>query len=324
MSSTPHDALFTAVFGKPEHAAGALRSVLPAAVAETLDWSTLAPCSGNFVDDLLRKRYGDVLFSIAWRGGGDALLYLLFEHQSTSDRWMAFRLLRYLVRIWERWLDENPEAEALPVVIPVVLYHDTKTWTAPVTFEELFEIPDAVRSALGPHLVRFSYLIDDLSLVPDDHLRGRAMTALARLVTVCFKHARTHTDIFKLLADWADVVRDVLRAPNGTEALAIVVRYIYLVNEYVDRETLQVFLADMVPDAKDAIMTAGERLIEQGVQQGVQQGKCELLLHQLRRRFGDQITAETELRVVKASAEQLLLWSDRILTAATLRELFAD
>jgi len=71
-------------------------------------------------------------------------------------------------------------------------------------------------------------------------------------------------------------------------------------------------------------MTAGERLIEQGVQQGVQQGKCELLLHQLRRRFGDQITAETELRVGKASAEQLMLWSDRILTAATLRELFAD
>jgi predicted transposase/invertase (TIGR01784 family) len=92
--------LFKAVFGRPEHARGALRAVVPAAVAETLDWPSLAPCAGNFVDPVLRERYTDVLFSVAWRGGGDALVYVLFEHQSTSDPWMAFRLLRYLVRIW--------------------------------------------------------------------------------------------------------------------------------------------------------------------------------------------------------------------------------
>ena len=44
-------------------------------------------------------RHTDLLFSVAWRGGGEALVYLLFEHQSTSDGLMAFRILRYLVRI---------------------------------------------------------------------------------------------------------------------------------------------------------------------------------------------------------------------------------
>jgi hypothetical protein len=44
MSSTPHDGVFKGVFGQTKHARGALQSVLPPAVAEALDWSTLT-CS---------------------------------------------------------------------------------------------------------------------------------------------------------------------------------------------------------------------------------------------------------------------------------------
>src|ERR1044072_3514622 len=121
MSSSPHDALFKAVFAQPEHARGALRTVLPAAVAEALDWQGLAHCAGSFIDPTLKGQHSDLLFSIPWRSGGEALGYLLFEHQSTVDDRMGFRLLRYLVRIWERWLTEHSRARRLPVVIPVVL-----------------------------------------------------------------------------------------------------------------------------------------------------------------------------------------------------------
>jgi predicted transposase YdaD len=37
MDNTPHDALFKAVFGQPEHAAGALRAVLPAELSAAND-----------------------------------------------------------------------------------------------------------------------------------------------------------------------------------------------------------------------------------------------------------------------------------------------
>jgi predicted transposase/invertase (TIGR01784 family) len=109
MPATPHDALFKAVLGDPEHARGVLRAVVPAAVAESIDWTTLAHCPGSFIDPELVGSHTDLLFSAAWCGGNDALLYLLFEHQSTSDGRMAFRLLRYLVRIWERWWDEHAD-----------------------------------------------------------------------------------------------------------------------------------------------------------------------------------------------------------------------
>ncbi len=59
------------------------------------------------------------------------LVYILLEHQSTVDRWMLFRLQRYMVRIWDKWLRENREAEGLPPIVPVVLAHAKDGWSKP-------------------------------------------------------------------------------------------------------------------------------------------------------------------------------------------------
>jgi predicted transposase/invertase (TIGR01784 family) len=338
MSSSPHDALFKAVFGQPEHARGALRSVLPGPVADALDWPSLAPSPGSFIDQALAERHTDLLFSVAWRDGGEALVYLLFEHQSSSDARMGFRLLRYLVRIWEHWLAEHPRAKALPAIVPVVLYHGAEPWAAPIAFDALFDLPDVARTALAPHLVRFTYLVDDLSEIPDDQLRARAMmTALGKLVEACFKHGRTRADLLEILSDWAGVVREVVSAPDGLEALVLVMRYILLVNDHVEPKTLQAFLERVTgPDAKDTIMTAGERLIQQGeaqgeargiqkgVAQGIQQGQRALLLRLLQQRFGRQVNVAAEQRVATASTEQIAVWADRVLSAETLAELLTD
>lgn len=47
MVPNPHDLIFKAVFGQPEHAPGALRAILPAVLAEALDWSTLTLQPGS-------------------------------------------------------------------------------------------------------------------------------------------------------------------------------------------------------------------------------------------------------------------------------------
>jgi hypothetical protein len=67
-------------------------------------------------------------------------------------------------------------------------------------------------------------------------------------------------------------------------------------------------------------MTAGQRLIEEGRQQGVQG----VLLRLLRQRFGDAVNPQVEQRIATASIEQIEAWSVRMLSAATLAELFAD
>jgi hypothetical protein len=132
-------------------------------------------------------------------------------------------------------------------------------------------------------------------------------------------------DFVQILGRWMDVAGEVARAPHGLEALAQVMRYILEVNEHVEPEELQGLLErDLGPDAKDAIMTAGQRLIEQGRQQGRQQGVQDMLLRLLRQRFGSEVDAQIVQRVATASLDQIEAWSTRVLSAATLAELFAD
>jgi hypothetical protein len=64
--------------------------------------------------------------------------------------------------------------------------------------------------------------------------------------------------------------------------------------------------------------------VKQGVKQGIQQGECAVLLRQLRQRFGDAVDAHVEQRIATASIEQIDLWTVRILSAATLAEVFAN
>jgi hypothetical protein len=94
-------------------------------------------------------------------------------------------------------------------------------------------------------------------------------------------------------------------------------RYILLVNDHVQPEALQAFLERVAgPHTKDTIMTAGERLI--------QQGERAVLLRLLRQRFGHHVDSDVEQRLATASAQQITTWVERVLSAATLAELLAD
>ncbi len=110
---TPHDALFKAAFGQPDLARSELELVLPLEVQDHLDLATLEISPGSFVDEDLRHAHTDLLYRVMTRADGDALVYLLMEHQSTFDERMPLRLLRYMVRVWDRW-ERDPSSHATP------------------------------------------------------------------------------------------------------------------------------------------------------------------------------------------------------------------
>jgi len=228
MLPTPHDRIFKAVLGRPEHARGMLRTILPPIPADALDWQTLTLRPGSFVDATLTHQHTDLLYSATWRDGSEALVYLLFEHQSTppTEGLMALRLLSYQDRIWQHWRTDHPKAKTLPMIIPIVMYHGVTPWLEPRAFDALLDVPPDLRPAVEPYLVRFTYVLHDLSRISDNDLREGAMnTALAKLVAMCLKHARTAPDFLQILGRWMNVVREVIAAPNGLEALAQVMRY---------------------------------------------------------------------------------------------------
>jgi hypothetical protein len=62
----------------------------------------------------------------------------------------------------------------------------------------------------------------------------------------------------------------------------------------------------------------------EAIQEGLEQGERKVLLRQLRRRFGAEVDGEIERRVAVAPVEQVEVWTERVLSAATLAELLAD
>jgi predicted transposase/invertase (TIGR01784 family) len=132
---TPHDSIFRQVFGVPANAASQLRAVLPPGLAGRLDLARLARVPGSFVDEALRWRHSDLLFT-APLDGRDAYVYVLVEHQSSDDPLMAFRMLRYVTRIWDDYERDHPRARRLPVIIPLVVHQGRTRWASPVQLAE--------------------------------------------------------------------------------------------------------------------------------------------------------------------------------------------
>jgi predicted transposase YdaD len=322
MTPTPHDALVKVIFSQVEHAAGLLRAALPPAIAARIDFSTLALRPGSFVDRQLRGRHTDLLFS-ATMAGREALIYILFEHQSRVEALMALRLLQYMVRIWERHHRAHPEVHLLPPIVPVVLHHSEGGWSASTTFQGLLDVDEATLAALGEHTVRLRFVLDDISEATDETLRGRAMTALGRVALWCLRHGRDPDELMRRVGDLRDLIAEVRRAPNGREALEAIWRYILAAHErkqhYRPRDVVVRLLDAAGEEAREEIMTVADMLREEGRKEGEQKGERKILVKVLRARFGD-LSDAVMMRIRAAGPRQLERWAERVITARTLDE----
>src|SRR5436309_1148387 len=134
----------------PTYLAGESRSILPpelvAQISRRGDLDGLTPAPTEFVDDALGQRTCDLLYYS--RIDGETVYYLLLEHQSSSEHWMAVRVLEYAVGIWRRHRKDHPGDRHLPLVIPMVIYQGPGRWTAPLDLAELFNLDDEMINAL--------------------------------------------------------------------------------------------------------------------------------------------------------------------------------
>jgi predicted transposase/invertase (TIGR01784 family) len=93
---------------------------LPKHLREQCDLRTLQLESGSFIEEDLRASHSDILYSLKTQHG-EGYIYILIEHQSSPDRHMAFRLMRYAIAAMQRHLDKGHHQ--LPLVIPLLFYH---------------------------------------------------------------------------------------------------------------------------------------------------------------------------------------------------------
>ncbi|AKI98555.1 putative transposase/invertase (TIGR01784 family) [Archangium gephyra] len=336
--SGPHDLFARYTFGHPERAAAELRAVLPAYVVSEVDWTSLRREPGSVVDPELRETESDLLFTARMHSGQSLLLYVLLEHQSSVDRWMALRMLRYVVRQVERWRQEHPESELLPLIIPLVMYHGPDgAWTAPRRVEELFQLPGGDAERWRALLPRFEYLLDDLTAEREEALRARPGPPLARLAWLVLRYGRTG-ELARKLPDWVALFAQVHADTEGAEHLVVVIRYLLWVERNAAVHTAARRVLHSVMDgqrAEELMRTWAEEMLEQGVQKGLEKGLAKGREEGLTRLRGHIVRLLTARGVqVDEAARQRILsctdldtldrWFDRALNATTLRDVLDD
>ncbi|EPN2807049.1 Rpn family recombination-promoting nuclease/putative transposase [Serratia marcescens] len=263
MKTTPtaHDALFKQFLTHPETARDFLDVHLPPALRQACDLSTLRLESGSFVEDDLRAYYSDVLYSLK-TGQGDGYIYALIEHQSTPDKNMAFRLMRYAIAAMQRHLAAGHEQ--LPLVIPILFYHGQVT-PYPYSMNWLQGFSDP---ALARQLYGGDFPLVDVTVIPDNQIMQHRRVAILELLQ---KHVRQRD-----LADLMEQLVTLLLAGYTTqEQLTSLMHYMLQVGETRNPGELLSTLASRVPEHEDTLMTIAEKLRLEGEKRGLEKGRLE-------------------------------------------------
>jgi predicted transposase YdaD len=251
----PHDRLIRATFSEPGKARGFLESHIPEAVSSSLQWDSLRVVPGSFIDPELASCESDLVFQIL-RGGQDSYVYLLFEHQSGEDAFMAYRLLRYVMRLWERHRSEHPASRKLPPVFPLVLFQSAVPWKSGTGLRELIELkPGDPLESWQPEF-RFNLL--ELLRIGYGDFRGTPEGVLALRVLKADPVNELLSDPVWEAGKWRMISAD---------ALARLMRYV------CDRDLSRTALTQRIeqlkaPDLEETLMTIAEQYRAEGREAG--------------------------------------------------------
>jgi len=264
---TPHDAVFKTFLSHPDTARDFMALHLPPALLKICDLTTLKLESGSFVEDDLRPYYSDVLYSLK-TSRGDGYVHVLIEHQSSPDRHMAFRLMRYAIAAMQRHLDAGHKA--LPLVIPVLFYQGKRS-PYPYSMNWLTLFDESEQAAV---LYGGKFPLVDVTIIPDEEImQHRSMAAL----TLLQKHIRQR-DLNTLLDQLVTLM--LTEFMTGQQVMALI-NYMLQAGETPDVKALIRELAQRVPQHEDELMTLAQQLeqigrkqgLEQGLEQGLAQGR---------------------------------------------------
>ncbi len=234
-------------------------------MTERLAWETLALVETSFVDEAMAESESDLLYTVQVKESGQPVhLYILFEHQSSPDKWMRFRLLKYMCRIWdESFKAEQVQQELIPI-LPVVFYQGKTSWHYSTEFADLF--PESERD--HDFLPRFAHHLVDQSGASPDQIQGAQKARIAQLLLM----AAFQKFVQKALAQAAQLIAQVERT-GGIDYVKVFVIYLAATQE---RQTVQEFAETVnryTENRGGDILTYAEELIQEGKQEGLLEGE---------------------------------------------------
>lgn len=252
-----HDSGYKKLFSNPELVKQLLVSFVDEDWITGIDYSTLQRVDKSFITDEFANRESDLIYKAFFKGR-DVYIFILLEFQSTVDRFMALRMLRYITELYE-YLVKSCKIKKLPAVFPVMLYNGEKRWTAPQELSRLIE-----KSIPVQYIPDFRYY-----KIAENEFSKEFLKSIRNSVSAIFYAENSSDD--ELLKEF-EILTGLLKSERPEELSLFVVWFKYMFN---DRDGLTEEIRG-VEEAKtmlrSSIKKMSKRLIDEGIQKGIEKG----------------------------------------------------
>ncbi len=289
-----------------------------------LDLDHMEPVKSKFHVPGLPKRESDVIWRIPLRPGSDVYLLVLLEFQSESDRWMVLRVMVYMCLLWLQLLHEKKISTEgpLPPLFSVVLHNGDRPWLTPVRLSDLIGLPKG--SPLWTYQLDGQFLLIDEGRYPKQDLENRdSLSALVFMVEQC-TNPEDLPDLAKAIIRWLErhpefvELRQVLAAMLLNAMSTLGGEQKPLANDGIDLLEVPTMLQTRMEAWKEAWKNQKQ---QEWHKEGFREGEIRTLLRQLSRRFG-LIPEWVPAKLAKADVETLEMWTENILDAKSIDDVF--
>ena len=278
------DPAYKQLFSRPRMVEDLLHGFAARDWSGALDFASLAPLPASYVSHDLRQRHGDLVWRVRFHDERWLYLVLHLEFQSTVDRAMAVRMLAYTTLLYQKLIGEGVlrEHDALPPVLPIVIYNGRRRWNAAADVSELIASGGAALARYQPSQRYF--LLDEGRVGDADLPGGNLVSALIALET-----SRDRERLPELLGSLIGLLREQ-GDEELTQAFRSWVAQVLLPRRFRGGESgwlprleeVRTMLAEQVREwteewveegREQGIAQGREQGIEQGIEQGREQGR---------------------------------------------------
>ncbi|MGI6774483.1 Rpn family recombination-promoting nuclease/putative transposase [Acetomicrobium sp.] len=277
----PHDRLFKRVMSDEANVRQFIKEFLPIELSSQIDLKEM-----KLIPTEKIKGYNKYYMDIAVEckiSDTKGQLYFVFEHKSYPDPGVLLQILNYMTVTWDEQRKKN---KPLTPVIPVVIYHGSSSWNVTTHFQGQF---DSLNESIKPYVPEFNYVLVDLTQIPNKEIEQKAKDTPFLMASLL---------LMKLVAlgDIEGIIKIAVIIKLSEEERIILILYLFYTLD-VDQDTMQRIVKEL--GGEEIMPSLAEKLMSKGEIKG----KQDLLIKQLRRKFGLSSSEEKMIRSVTDEAK---------------------
>ncbi|MFW6244637.1 MAG: Rpn family recombination-promoting nuclease/putative transposase [Fibrobacterota bacterium] len=254
-----HDHFFIESMEHREIAWGIVCEFVDPVILEQIRGSTFEMVKGSWVDTVLNEHRSDIVYRVSLLNR-DGYVYFLFEHKSNLDAKTPRQIFRYMNQIWEEIEKQEQSFSRLPVIIPVIVYHDDHRWNISNSIKPLYAIINGAQR----YLPDYESVIIDLTQLDQRRFRG-----ILKAFLMSLKYSRTQQMLYKL-----PEILSLVDNP-GSDYYKTVLIYIGSVLPKEKKDAFFGIIQRKLKDGDSIMKTIADALREEGKKEGKVEGKIE-------------------------------------------------